>query len=146
MLLLDPYIRDFVSPFGHSHHRTFIDPRPNAHSHLWLAMPLSLFLTLTSNRASAFSRLYRASDFIRFQKKPVGASGKAFWGVAPSFHLSKYQLLLFMTHDSPSFLALYGYISVLLSLTEQCLYENVSHLPRSHLRLFLPLWCSGSNK
>lgn len=43
MLLLDPYNRRLVCPFGHSLHRHFIDPRPNTHSHLWLALLLSLF-------------------------------------------------------------------------------------------------------
>ena len=94
MLLLDPYIREFVSPSGHSDHRTFIDLRPNTHSHLWLAMPLPLFQVLTARRASAVSRLYRASDPTRFQMAPVGALRKAFQGVTPSFHLSRYQLLL----------------------------------------------------
>lgn len=33
---LDPYIRRFVRPFGHSHHRYFIDPRHIGDtSHLW---------------------------------------------------------------------------------------------------------------
>ena len=94
MLLLDPYIREFVSPSGHSDHRTFIDLRPNTHSHLWLAMPLPLFQVLTARRASAVSRLYRASDPTRFQMAPVGALRKAFQGVTPSIHLSSYQLLL----------------------------------------------------
>ena len=78
MLPLDPYIRVFVSPFGHSNHRYFVDPRPNAHSHLWLALRLSLFLMLTAYRASAVSRLHRASDPGRFQPTPVGVLGERF--------------------------------------------------------------------
>jgi len=35
---LDPYIREFVSPFGHSNHGYFIDPRPVGSTiHLWMA-------------------------------------------------------------------------------------------------------------
>ena len=33
---IDPYIRKFVSPVGHSHHGYFIDPRPiGCTAHLW---------------------------------------------------------------------------------------------------------------
>ncbi len=42
-VLLDPYYRRLACPFGHSRHRHFIDPRPNAHSHLWLALHLPFF-------------------------------------------------------------------------------------------------------
>ena len=75
---LDPYIRVFVSPHGHSNHRHFVDPRPNAHSHLWLALHLTLFLMLTAGRANAVSRLHRASDPGSFPPTPVGVLGGRF--------------------------------------------------------------------
>ena len=35
---LDPYIRKFVSPLGHSHHKYFIDPQHIGSTiHLWIA-------------------------------------------------------------------------------------------------------------
>ena len=37
-LHIEPYIRRFVSPFGHSHHGYFVDPRPIGDTvHLWAA-------------------------------------------------------------------------------------------------------------
>jgi len=78
MLPLDPYIRVFVSPLGHSNHRYFVDPRPNAHSHLWLALLLPLFPMFTAGRANAVSRLHRASDRGSFPPPPVGVLGERF--------------------------------------------------------------------
>jgi len=83
ILPLDPYIRGFVSSSEHSNHRYFIDPRPNAHSHLWLALRLTLFLMLTAERANAVSRLHRASDLGGFPPMPVGVLGERFRALPP---------------------------------------------------------------
>ena len=82
-LHIDPYIRKFVSPSGHSHHEYFVDPRPiDCTNHLWLAFltfintpllclqvgsghfwtnKLHSFMFLIFVRA-ILSRLHRASD------------------------------------------------------------------------------------
>lgn len=40
---VDPYFRKFVRPFGHSHHRYFLDPRHIGHTtHLWAAFAVRL--------------------------------------------------------------------------------------------------------
>ena len=72
ILGLDPYIRTFVSSLSlHSHHRYFIDPRPNTHNHLWFAFALPLFLMLTTSKASVFSRLQRAASGLgQFAARP----------------------------------------------------------------------------
>lgn len=62
--LIDPYIREFVSPLiGHSHHRHFVDPRRVICTyHLWDAF-VSRFRAATAD----FRRLHRASDGLRFR-------------------------------------------------------------------------------
>lgn len=83
---LDPYIRKFVSPLGHSHHEYFIDPRPiDNTSHLWVAFGALLHYGCFQPSSPSFWHL----EFPLYL--PVGVSGQAFQGVPPSFHLSDYQ-------------------------------------------------------
>lgn len=95
---IDPYIRKFVSPIGHSHHGYFIDPRPiGCIFHRWNTF-LSTVQCHDATRhlhfsvRAALSRLHRASDTLCFRcSMPAGVLGKAFPGVTPSFHLLDYQ-------------------------------------------------------
>ena len=73
LLDIDPYIRKFVSPVGHSHHGYFIDPRPIGYTaHLWAtflstALCHDAFQHLRFSVRAALSRLHRASDIYSFR-------------------------------------------------------------------------------
>ena len=103
MLLLDPYYRRLACPFGHSRHRHFIDPRPNAHSHLWLALHLPLFPLFTASRASAVSRLHRAFDPGSFPPTPIGVLGERFRALLYHSTLQSISCCLRLSPKAPRF-------------------------------------------
>ena len=105
-------------------------------------MPLPLFQVLTARRASAVSRLYRASDPTRFQMAPVGALRKAFQGVTPSFHLSRYQLLLPFLRKPRNFSAAWLLIRAAYRARRSVCMRTCRTRPELVSRLPIPL-CVG---
>lgn len=75
-MVLDPYIRKFVSAFAHSNHERFIDPRRIGYTaHLWAAFVSDLSAWLTAS----LRRLYRAPDGQRFRlHRPPEYQGRRF--------------------------------------------------------------------
>ena len=135
MLLLDPYFHGLASPFGHSNHRHLIDPRPNAHSHLWLAMPY---------RSLGIPRIERAhiADFTELLTLTVSSQrqseyqGRRFRALP---HHSTYRNISYCSRHCRKpliFNTARSFVHRALFPVKQWLYENVSHFPKTGLHLF----------
>lgn len=66
----DPYVRGFVSPFGHSNHRCFVDPRHIGDTiHLWTAFVHVALAAMRRSLSADFTGLQTTACF-RYGRLP----------------------------------------------------------------------------